>query len=103
MRGEQLVLPDPEQEAVRLFRADLRVADRRVLPLLRAADVVQQAGRDHHVEVRRRLRLRNVQRRIQHAVHVLRIVRAALHRVQHTVFHLFVQCSFHFASSPHKI
>ena len=64
------------QKSFCLGRARLGVANLPVLKLLAAANVMQKAGGDNHVCICARLMRDNIQPYAQHAVDVLRNVRA---------------------------
>lgn len=72
------------------MRADLGVVERGILILCKPPDVVQQTGGKQHVEVYRLLAFGDEKRRIQHAVHMLTVVRTLQHAGVHVGFDFFV-------------
>ena len=74
---------------VRLFAPCQGVIHRRIFRLLFPADIMQQARPDHHVNIRVLFRPGNRQPVIQHPVHMLLIMGAVSHTVQHIIFQYF--------------
>ena len=73
-----------QQETVRLLRPHLCMAEGRVPELFLPADVVEQAGGDEYVPVRRGLRLRDLQGQEQHPPDVFGVMGGIAHAGEHT-------------------
>ena len=83
MGGEALRKTVVQQEAIRLFRPHPGVAEAGVLELLRPPDVVEQAGGDEHVPVRRRLCPGDLQGQVQYPADMLGVVGGIAHAGAH--------------------
>lgn len=88
------------QKAIRLLCADGGVAQPRVVELLPAADVVEQAGGDQRVVIDVAFKARNIERDVQYPVDVVLVVRAVVHASEHMAFDFSVGIKAHRASSP---